>query len=337
MADIHWIKLKTTMFDDEKIRLIESMPEADAVINIWIRLLVLAGKTNDSGLIYIQRNMPYTVEMLATLFGKKVNVVRLAIDTLSKFDMINTNEDGAIEIVNWEKHQNIDGMDRVKKLGAERVKRYRERKKLDGKSNVTGNVTVTGSNATDSDSDSDTESDNKKNGPTFAEPSPPDQPRENKTKKEPKHYATDSAEYELASHLLERIIGNNPDYEKKKLMQPAYRERKLQKWADVIRLTIERDGHTPQQIHNMIDWAQNNDFWWPNILSASKLRDQYEKLKSQALAERKAPHGKTQVRESLPDWAQDGYQHKSKQVDPEEAAQIKEQLNKMKMMQQTER
>ncbi|WP_342082555.1 phage replisome organizer N-terminal domain-containing protein, partial [Enterococcus faecalis] len=43
MAEISWIKLKTTMFDDEKIKLIQSMPEADAILVIWIRLLVLAG------------------------------------------------------------------------------------------------------------------------------------------------------------------------------------------------------------------------------------------------------------------------------------------------------
>ncbi|WP_180368063.1 phage replisome organizer N-terminal domain-containing protein, partial [Oenococcus oeni] len=88
MAEIHWIKLKTTMFDDEKIRLIQSVPESDSILIIWIRLLVLAGKTNDDGLIYIQRNMPYTDEMLATLFNKPLNVVRLAITTLNKFNMI---------------------------------------------------------------------------------------------------------------------------------------------------------------------------------------------------------------------------------------------------------
>lgn len=334
MADIHWIKLSTSMFDDEKIRLIESMPEADAVINIWTRLLVLAGKTNDSGLIYIQRNMPYTAEMLATLFGKKINVVRLAIDTLSKFGMISTNEDGLIEIVNWEKHQNIDGMDRVKKLSAERNRRYRERKKLEGKSDVMRDVSVTSQDATDSDSDSDTELDNKKNGPTFVEPTPSTQSRKNKAKKEPNHYATDSAEYELASHLLERIIGNNPDYEKKKLTQTAYREQKLQKWSDIIRLMIERDGHTPQQIHNMIDWAQSNDFWWPNILSANKLRDQYEKLKSQALAEQKSPRGKTQVIGSLPDWAQNGYQHEAKPMSDADRAKVAKQLADLKQVQE---
>ncbi len=42
MPDVKWIKLTTFMFDDEKIKLIESMPDADAVLVIWIKLLIQA-------------------------------------------------------------------------------------------------------------------------------------------------------------------------------------------------------------------------------------------------------------------------------------------------------
>lgn len=144
------------MFDDEKIRLIEAMPEADSILLIWIRLLVLAGKTNDDGLIYIQRNMPYTIDMLTTLFGRKKAIVKLAVDVLAKFDMIDVNSDGLISIKNWEKHQNIEGMERVRKLTTERVKKYREREKV---KKIDSNVTVTLRNATDSDSESDSDTD----------------------------------------------------------------------------------------------------------------------------------------------------------------------------------
>lgn len=130
MAEISWIKLKTTMFDDEKIRLIQSLPEADAILVIWIRLLVLAGKTNDDGLIYIQRNMPYTEEMLATLFDKPVSVVRLALVTLQQFEMVDLGEDGLIAISNWEKHQNIEGMDKIREQNRLRKARQREKQKL---------------------------------------------------------------------------------------------------------------------------------------------------------------------------------------------------------------
>nr|DAL87391.1 MAG TPA: replisome organizer [Caudoviricetes sp.] len=130
MAEISWIKLKTTMFDDEKIRLIQAVPESDAILVIWIRLLVLAGKTNDDGLIYIQRNMPYTEEMLATLFDKPVNTVRLALQTLANFNMIDLNTDGSIAISNWEKHQNIEGMEKVREQNRLRKQRQREKQKL---------------------------------------------------------------------------------------------------------------------------------------------------------------------------------------------------------------
>jgi predicted phage replisome organizer len=70
VAEVKWIKITTSMFDDEKISLIQSIPEGDAVLVIWIRLLLLAGKVNDNGFIYLGDNLPYTEEMLATIFKK---------------------------------------------------------------------------------------------------------------------------------------------------------------------------------------------------------------------------------------------------------------------------
>lgn len=158
MAEISWIKLKTTMFDDEKIRLIQAVPESDAILVIWIRLLVLAGKTNDDGLIYIQRNMPYSEEMLATLFGKNVNTVRLALTTLASFNMIDLNNDGLIAISNWEKHQNVEGMEQVRLKNAIRNREYRERKKQE-KLLLARDVSVTSRDGTDIDKELDKERD----------------------------------------------------------------------------------------------------------------------------------------------------------------------------------
>ena len=168
MTEISWIKLKTTMFDDEKVRLIQSMPESDAILLIWIRLLILAGKTNDDGLIYIQRDMPYTDETLATLFNKPLNVIRLAITTLSKFDMIDANESGVIAITNWEKHQNIDGLAKVREQSRIRMQKSRAKKKeiesslliIDkGKGNVTQRVTQRDSTDIDIDIDKEIDTD----------------------------------------------------------------------------------------------------------------------------------------------------------------------------------
>ena len=52
MADVKWIKITTDIFDDEKILLIETLPDADAIIVIWFKLLCLAGKQNNTVIRY---------------------------------------------------------------------------------------------------------------------------------------------------------------------------------------------------------------------------------------------------------------------------------------------
>lgn len=129
MAGISWIKLSVNIFDDEKIKLIKSMPEGDAIILIWIQLLCLAGKTNDNGAVYIGQHMNYTDEMISTICNQPLNTVRIALKAFEEFEMINLSEDGLISISNWEKHQNIEGMERVREQNRIRKRRQREREK----------------------------------------------------------------------------------------------------------------------------------------------------------------------------------------------------------------
>ena len=118
------------MFDDEKIKLIKTMPEGDKIIVIWVQLLCLAGKTNDGGLVYMGQNMAYTEEMLATLFDEKINIVRIALNTIEQFGLIEISGNGLIGITNWEKHQSTDKMARMKEQGRIRQQKYYYRNKL---------------------------------------------------------------------------------------------------------------------------------------------------------------------------------------------------------------
>lgn len=128
MADINWIKLRVDMFDDEKIKIIQSMPEGDAILVIWIRIIALAGKCNAKGLVLIEDEFPYSDEMLATIFNKPLTTVRLALGTFEKFRMIERTEKG-IYISNFEKHQNTEGMERIREQARIRKQREREKKR----------------------------------------------------------------------------------------------------------------------------------------------------------------------------------------------------------------
>ena len=72
MAEVKWIKIVTNIFDDEKIQLIEKMPDGDAIIVVWFKLLCLAGKTNNHGVMILSDKIPYTDEMLSTIFRRPI-------------------------------------------------------------------------------------------------------------------------------------------------------------------------------------------------------------------------------------------------------------------------
>lgn len=153
MSEIKWIKITTDIFDDEKICLIDALPDHDAILVIWFKILALSGKHNRNGLLMMSDKVHYTDEMLATIFRRPLNTVRMALGIFEQFGMVEII-DGVITLPNWEKHQNIDGMEKIKEQTRNRVARHREKQKnlaLGG--NVTRNVTVTQSNALEEEGD----------------------------------------------------------------------------------------------------------------------------------------------------------------------------------------
>lgn len=154
MNEVKWIKFNVDMFDDEKIKIISAMPEGDALIIVWVRLLTLAGKTNNGGYIYISDTMPYTDETLSIVMNKPLNIIRLALDTFSKLGMIE-NDNKGIYLVNFEKHQSLEKLEKIRQQTKERVARFRERKKQEMLCNVTSNDNVTECNGIDKDKEID--------------------------------------------------------------------------------------------------------------------------------------------------------------------------------------
>ena len=158
MSEIKWIKITTDIFDDEKICLIDALPDPDAILVIWFKILTLAGKHNSNGLLMMTDKVHYTDEMLATIFRRPLNTVRMAIGVFEQFGMIEII-DGIISLPNWEKHQNVDGMEKIKEQTRNRVAKYRKKQKNLALGNVTGNVTVTDGNALEEDKDKELDKD----------------------------------------------------------------------------------------------------------------------------------------------------------------------------------
>lgn len=48
---------------------------------------------------------------------------------------------------------------------------------------------------------------------------------------------------------------------------------------DAMRLLLDKDGRSVEQVETAIRWCQADEFWRSNILSASKLREKYDQLR----------------------------------------------------------
>lgn len=148
MAEVKWIKIVTDIFDDEKIKYIETMPNGDTIIVIWFRLLCLAGKSNANGLLMMTDRLAYTDEMLASVFNRDIKVIKFAIITYEKLGMVELM-DNRFYLTNWEKHQNAEKLELIKEQTRARVARHREKLKIGNANSVTEPLQERDCNATD--------------------------------------------------------------------------------------------------------------------------------------------------------------------------------------------
>ena len=150
MADVKWIKITTDIFDDEKILMIESLPSADSIIVVWFKLLTFAGKQNNEGVFIMNNRIAYTDEMLASIFRRDINTIRMALKTFQNFGMIDIIDD-VITIPNWNKHQTLDAYERKKERDRiYQAERRANQRKLIEKSSDTSSDCKNVSNATQS-------------------------------------------------------------------------------------------------------------------------------------------------------------------------------------------
>ena len=57
-------------------------------------------------------------------------------------------------------------------------------------------------------------------------------------------------------------------------------------WHKAMDRLMRLDGYAPEQIQQVIDWSQQDEFWQGNILSAAKLREKFDPLKTRMFNQR---------------------------------------------------
>ena len=166
--NLFWFKFHINTYESEAFKLIDAMPKRDAIHFVYVRLMILAAKTNKNGYIYFDVDTPYSEEMLSTIMNRPIGIIRHSLKALIKVKLISIGSEGYIRINNWEKEQGssfiskvkseeeilVEEKEKAKEKNRKRMAEYRAKKK-----NVTttsdDTVTATGNEGVDVTSNSD--------------------------------------------------------------------------------------------------------------------------------------------------------------------------------------
>lgn len=98
----YYMRLKDDFFDDDRMKLLESMPDGFLYQNILLKMYVKSLKSN--GRLAFNDYIPYNTKMLATITNHHEGVVEKALDVLKQLELIEILDNGAIymlEIQNY--------------------------------------------------------------------------------------------------------------------------------------------------------------------------------------------------------------------------------------------
>jgi predicted phage replisome organizer len=104
MNGLEYINIDINLFENRKIKIINTMPAGDTYFSFWIELLCLAGKSNQGGWITLAENRSYTSRELSIVTDIPEATILEALKIFEDLQMIR-RFGNRIHIKNWMKYQ----------------------------------------------------------------------------------------------------------------------------------------------------------------------------------------------------------------------------------------
>lgn len=117
----YWLKLKDDFFDEKYIKALRKLPQGDSLAIVYLKMQLKSLKTE--GIIKYEGIMPDAMTELALLLDEDENVVRLAVEALIRFGVVERWDNDTFYLVQL---QQLIGSETQ---GAARVRKHRELKK----------------------------------------------------------------------------------------------------------------------------------------------------------------------------------------------------------------
>lgn len=115
----YYLKLKDNFYNSDEIKILEAMPNGYEYSSFYLKLCLMSLK--EDGRLVFKGRIPYNPEMLATITGHNVDVIKVALDTFVGMEMISILDTGAMFV------NDIQALIGRGSSEAERKKLYRNR------------------------------------------------------------------------------------------------------------------------------------------------------------------------------------------------------------------
>lgn len=125
--EVFWIRVLCNEFDDPRWAAIDQMPEGDCIGLSYIKMMMLAGRSNADGMLLLHDKMPYDLLTLAAVLRRPAPIVQLVLTTLEKFQFIELI-DGIISIIDWQKTQATTELNKIAERRAKDAERKRRKR-----------------------------------------------------------------------------------------------------------------------------------------------------------------------------------------------------------------
>lgn len=126
MADnkkYYYMRLKENFFDDESMKILESMQDGYLYSNILLKMYLASLKSE--GRLMLNNLIPYNAAMIASVTGHQVGTVEKALEVFRAMGLIEVLDNGAIYMLNI---QNFIGQGSTE---ADRIRKYQRRIKAE--------------------------------------------------------------------------------------------------------------------------------------------------------------------------------------------------------------
>ena len=125
-----------------------------------------------------------------------------------------------------------------------------------------------------------------------------------------KNNNTSSSEKKFQTEQRAKKYSFSPDdmraaewiFELLKKLNPEFKVKSMDSWANCVRLMRERDGKTHRDICELFQWANQDPFWSLNILSPSSLREKWVQLSIKKQVSERKPRRTTFQERNSTNW-----------------------------------